>query len=581
MEAMRSTFLTTQAENSTLADSRFADPSYVPWLTRMLQDLTRVVVAPSVRDPFNVGLGPKEREIRLDDPKTLVSLRERAVANITQKLLKDQHRKQYIEHQIESIRKQLENTKRKPLEVPIQHYRELQRYYVDLSRFAPTPLTTWAEEDAELFIQYHSDYAMHSMEPLLGGAKQGSYQAILSLLHIASCITSVLHECHKDHADVESEIAQRYPYWPFLLNSRKQSFKEARSRIKELGVGANFIKWPPRVTSAMLTQKLLLTDDARPRDIANAYAISLCHNIHTSRIRLRERLRKIISDALLFVHPTDHKKYIRVLGSLYDASDKALKTTALRILEEYEIPVTLALRGQLRMADEGEEVRRMLAQMTTSYPWHVATLPPFSKKTADKWWKLAEQILVDKYGETDKAKVGRFSFIEKNGRESQLMRLAGDTTAPCLPKFEASDILDQPSLIAKLKSKSDPVSAFLFQQMSSAMQNTLAAYKGPALNPTPLNVALAKELTTIITQHTLYDKQRFDGHELRKKTYKLRKRHPRGKGLARLNRMLLEDAYPKELMRTPIAWSLIESRIVDDKLRRAFFRLAPTAARVS
>ena len=58
---------------------------------------------------------------------------------------------------------------------------------------------------------------------------------------------------------------------------------------------------------------------------------------------------------------------------------------------------------------------------------------------------------------------------------------------------------------------------------------------------------LVTNLNHIITGPSLYDSNRFQGIRLRLETEELRRQNPRGQDLIRLNRRLLEDAYPAEL----------------------------------
>ena len=58
---------------------------------------------------------------------------------------------------------------------------------------------------------------------------------------------------------------------------------------------------------------------------------------------------------------------------------------------------------------------------------------------------------------------------------------------------------------------------------------------------------LVSNLNQIITGPSIYDSNRFQGIHLRPATDELRRQNPHGQDLTRLNRRLLEDAYPKEL----------------------------------
>jgi hypothetical protein len=66
-------------------------------------------------------------------------------------------------------------------------------------------------------------------------------------------------------------------------------------------------------------------------------------------------------------------------------------------------------------------------------------------------------------------------------------------------------------------------------------------------DPDHLESLLVTNLNRIITGPSIYDSNRFQGIRLRFETDKLRRQDPSGQDLIRLNRRLLEDAYPAEL----------------------------------
>jgi hypothetical protein len=122
--------------------------------------------------------------------------------------------------------------------------------------------------------------------------------------------------------------------------------------------------------------------------------------------------------------------------------------------------------------------------------------------------------------------------------------------------FSGGDISDLPAFAKKLTEKADPVSAFLSDQLDDAAKKALA--DAPANdNAKELRSALAKNLTRIASGASLYDTARFSGVTLRPETSALLAKNPQGRDLLRLNRVLLEDAYPTELGPSPSAsWTV-------------------------
>lgn len=133
--------------------------------------------------------------------------------------------------------------------------------------------------------------------------------------------------------------------------------------------------------------------------------------------------------------------------------------------------------------------------------------------------------------------------------------LDGWIQAPPAPiSIGSGDITDLPALAKKLAEKSDAVSVFVAQQLDDAGKAALAAYATPDADTTKaLASALGKNLGRLVGGASLYDPARFEKVRLRAATEALRKTNPTGLALARLNRMLLEDAFPQELFVSPLA----------------------------
>ncbi len=133
--------------------------------------------------------------------------------------------------------------------------------------------------------------------------------------------------------------------------------------------------------------------------------------------------------------------------------------------------------------------------------------------------------------------------------------LDGWIQAPVAPlNFGGSDISNLAAFVRKLADKSDPVSAWLNDELDASAKTALAAF-GPT--PTPaetkaLNSTLVKNLNRVVGGESLFDTARFRGVTLRPETAALRRKNPSGPELSRLNRMLLEDAFPAELSVSPL-----------------------------
>jgi hypothetical protein len=125
--------------------------------------------------------------------------------------------------------------------------------------------------------------------------------------------------------------------------------------------------------------------------------------------------------------------------------------------------------------------------------------------------------------------------------------------------FGAGDITDWNAFSKKLAEQSDPVSAFLSDHLDDEAKTALT--KGPpADDPKALKAyksLIAQNLTRIGAGPSLYNEAQFKEVHLRAETAELLKKNPQGRELARLNRVLLEDAYPAEMLNSlPAAWAV-------------------------
>ncbi|HOC01075.1 MAG TPA: hypothetical protein PKM43_20280, partial [Verrucomicrobiota bacterium] len=115
--------------------------------------------------------------------------------------------------------------------------------------------------------------------------------------------------------------------------------------------------------------------------------------------------------------------------------------------------------------------------------------------------------------------------------------------------FSVSDLVDLPSLAAKLKLPSRAFDTWFAAQLSSVTQAALANYQGQGFDPVPLQEALVKDFNKLLLQASIYNEQRFAGIDLRSETQTVMLQNPQGNDLQRLNRLLIEDAYPLEVSR--------------------------------
>jgi ATP-binding cassette, subfamily B, bacterial MsbA len=130
------------------------------------------------------------------------------------------------------------------------------------------------------------------------------------------------------------------------------------------------------------------------------------------------------------------------------------------------------------------------------------------------------------------------------------LKLALDTIFP-MPKaaaaFSASDLKDPRGLAQKVVLQPDGVATVLSAKLDESARQALAGYALSNTPPETLQAPLLAALNLALVGNSLYDEARFASITLRPETRQLLASHAAGTNLMRLNRLLLEDAYPKEL----------------------------------
>lgn len=113
---------------------------------------------------------------------------------------------------------------------------------------------------------------------------------------------------------------------------------------------------------------------------------------------------------------------------------------------------------------------------------------------------------------------------------------------PSQPGFSATPNINVAALLNKLTLSQD-----IYWQLSADTRNLVSKLDSAAATQ-ELRQALISDLNRI-SRAPIYDSQRFAGIELSAESRELLRRNPRGEELTRLNRMLLEDAFPLEIPR--------------------------------
>jgi hypothetical protein len=116
--------------------------------------------------------------------------------------------------------------------------------------------------------------------------------------------------------------------------------------------------------------------------------------------------------------------------------------------------------------------------------------------------------------------------------------------------LSSGGITDPAAFVRRLTNGTDGVSVFLRGRLKESVKADLAAYSPSNANARAVLSALVKDLNQVISGPSIYDKAVFGKVALRSEAGQLLQQNPSGQQLARLNKLLLEDAYPDELAKS-------------------------------
>ena len=119
------------------------------------------------------------------------------------------------------------------------------------------------------------------------------------------------------------------------------------------------------------------------------------------------------------------------------------------------------------------------------------------------------------------------------------------------------DLKDPRRLASQLRAGADPVSMHLRLRLSLTTLDLLAAFDGASDPPADLVAAMAADLDRLIHEEDLYDQQRFARVTLTEEITALRSSATEDRDRHRLNRLLLEEAYPFELAKSRKPYELV------------------------
>jgi len=120
-----------------------------------------------------------------------------------------------------------------------------------------------------------------------------------------------------------------------------------------------------------------------------------------------------------------------------------------------------------------------------------------------------------------------------------------DGTSP----FSVGDIKYLTPMATTLTTPARPIDTWVQSRLSAATRAKLSAFLAPGAEEAGVKAALVEDLNRIRDGTSIYTPAQFAGVTLRAQTDTLRAQVPHEGDLQRLNRLLLEDAYPSQLSR--------------------------------
>lgn len=115
--------------------------------------------------------------------------------------------------------------------------------------------------------------------------------------------------------------------------------------------------------------------------------------------------------------------------------------------------------------------------------------------------------------------------------------------------FVGNEVVNLPALAAKLREPLRPIDGWLQDLLQVREKEAFIEFQTQDSYSEQLRSEILLCFNTLVHGSSIWDAARFSDVDLRADTEKVRAKDPQGDELQRLNRLLLEDAYPQELVR--------------------------------
>ncbi|MFA6561614.1 MAG: hypothetical protein WCV00_06865 [Verrucomicrobiia bacterium] len=230
---------------------------------------------------------------------------------------------------------------------------------------------------------------------------------------------------------------------------------------------------------------------------------------------------------------------------------------------EFTVPEKVSVKRATALLVEGDlrDVEGLAVKLKDAS--HPVSKFLFEQLSADTKKQMATEPFPDSLGGllmADLNKILKSGNIYTPERFGQV-RLQGDMTAAQerYASFKVEDIQNVEGMAARFQKGADPLSKFLMERFSTTTRRQVHNFgsnvkRHSTLSPSEaLQKALVKEFNELVLGDCLYTPELFAQVRLSDATQAALKQNLRGPELVKLNRTLLEEAYPAELAKATAA----------------------------
>jgi YidC/Oxa1 family membrane protein insertase len=118
------------------------------------------------------------------------------------------------------------------------------------------------------------------------------------------------------------------------------------------------------------------------------------------------------------------------------------------------------------------------------------------------------------------------------------------------------DLRDPAALLVRLRSSQDSLARYLHDQLAAETRKLLGDFSGSGAVPAPLLQGLTSDLNRVLQEKSLFDANRdfFSRFTLSPATRRLVDEARWQEDIVRLNRLILEETFPREIKKSPIGY---------------------------